>query len=88
MPGGLTVVVVRGDLFRKYPQTEAFLQKAAWAVVPATQRPFRQAAGSTPANTRRPLFSARIAPDLTLLGFQLDADDARGDPNPAAARPG
>jgi hypothetical protein len=88
MTGDLTVVVVRGDLFRKYPQTEAFLQKAAWAVAPSTQRPYRQADGSSPANIRRPLFSARIAPDLTLLGFQLDADDARGDPNPAAGRPG
>ncbi|HWC01251.1 MAG TPA: hypothetical protein VHF87_00645 [Methylomirabilota bacterium] len=88
MSGSLTVVVIRGDLFRKYPHTEVYMQKAAWLEDPVDHRSFRQADLSLPANTRAPLFSARIEPDYTLLGFQLDATDAKGDPAVEQGRPG
>jgi hypothetical protein len=88
MAGNLTVVVIRGDLFRKYPYTEVFMQKAMWASEPGTQRSIRQIDTSTPENIRMPLFSARIAPEYTLVGFQLDAEEAKGHPNPMPPSPG
>lgn len=85
MRGELTVVVIRGDLLRKYPHTEVFMQPAAWVNVPGSATPVRREAKKPP---RAPLFSARIAPDVTLVGFQLAAGDAIGDPNPTATDPG
>ena len=86
MRGALTVVVIRGDLLRKYPHSEVFMHPAAWVNVPDIPHPVRRHAKD--AESRPPLFSARIAPDVTLLGFQLDANDAIGEPTPAAAKPG
>ncbi|CAN5715248.1 hypothetical protein BH11MYX3_BH11MYX3_14280 [soil metagenome] len=84
MRGALTVVVIRGELFRKYPHAEVFMQPAAWVDI-AGRRVRREA---KTAAVQPPLFSARIAPDITLVGFQLAAADAIGDSDPAVSKPG
>lgn len=79
------VVVIRGDLLRKYPNTEIFMAKAGW---------LDQAQGShklmfDPGNPdqwgddliRRPVFSAQIDPDYIFLGFTLSPSEASGDGN-------
>lgn len=84
MRGELTIVVLRGDLLRKYPHTEIFMQPATWTEISGKRvRREQKDAAVLP-----PLFSARIAPDVTLLGFQLAGNTAIGKLDPAANLPG
>lgn len=74
---GLLVLVIRGDLLKKYPDTVIYAQKAKFK------------AGSNHAVDPRelgvgkiyPVFSAEIKPDIHFFGFDLDAETARGDRN-------
>ena len=72
---GLLVLVIRGDLLKKYPDTVIYAQKAKFPE------------GSDPSTDPRerdtekkyPVFSAEIEPDIHFFGFELNAVDARGD---------
>jgi hypothetical protein len=55
------------------------MQKAVWTKEPDTQRDIRKANFS---ETRYPFFSARIAPDFILLGFNLVLSEAIGSLEP------
>jgi hypothetical protein len=79
------VVVIRGDLLRKYPNTEIFMVKAAWQnkqvgshnlVLDVNNQ--SDWINESP-HLRRPLFSARIEPDYSFLGFNLSIQDVKGD---------
>lgn len=79
------VVVIRGDLLRKYPNTEIFMTRAAWDNKEAGSHNLEldandqsQWVNDSP-NLRRPLFSARIEPDYTFLGFNLGIQEVRGN---------
>jgi hypothetical protein len=75
------VLVVRGDLLKRYPNTLIFAQKAV---------PGRDASGESPvidqnldaagfeAQVRFPLYKAEIPPDLKFFGFDLTLEQARG----------
>ena len=76
------VLVVRGELLKKYPNTIVSAQKARWQPKSDTD--------PTPdkAKERRldedepvmmPLYEARVAPDIYFFGFDLTALEARGD---------
>ena len=84
------VVVIRGDLLRKYPNTEIFMAKADWENKPIGSHklvldPSNAAQWKNDsADLRRPLFSARIEPDYVLLGFNLGIEEAKGN----AQKPG
>ncbi|WP_172381815.1 hypothetical protein [Streptomyces sp. MNP-20] len=83
------VLVVRGELLKRYPTAAVYAQRAEWppgpdglpdltqervpVLLPDEERP-------PPSLVRFPLYEARIEPDITLLGFDLDADEARGAP--------
>ena len=70
---GVSVIVVRGDLLRKYPNTLVFLQKAKW-------KDGRQRKNRTFDTTiKMPIFSAHIAPDYVLLGFDVSLTELKGD---------
>ena len=79
------VVVIRGDLLRKYPNTEIFMVKADWEnqqlgshkLTPELNKP-EDWTNNSP-NLRRPIFSARIEPDYVLLGFNLGVQEVKGD---------
>jgi hypothetical protein len=89
---GPTVLLLRGDLLRRYPLATIFLQRAQWKTdaqgnpvrhpdgremrVPVPLNPTDQAAWE--ANTRFPVFGVRLDPDLTFLGFPLSPDEVRG----------
>ena len=83
------VLVVRGELLRRYPHTVVYAVRAEW--VAGRRRPVAVPPGvsvSDPAHPERyPAFGATIPPDVSFLGFDLP-DDVRGDPEPAAGRPG
>jgi hypothetical protein len=72
---GLLVLVIRGDLLKKFPDTIIYAQQA------------RFKAGSNHLTDPReldtaieyPIFSARVEPDINFFGFNLTADQARGD---------
>jgi hypothetical protein len=74
------VLVIRGQLFKKYPNTMVFAQKAMYDPADASN-PRQLQGGIDPANdfTKFPLFKAEIDPDITLFGFSLDDVTARGD---------
>ena len=89
---GNIVLVVRGQLLLKYPNTMVYAQKAAYDPDdPAKQRILTP---DTEANIRYPLFSAELEPDIFLFGFDLTIDQIRGDriqnsnSNTASAKPG
>jgi len=82
------VVVIRGQLLKKYPTTIVFAQKAKWGK-DELQRDIRELDRSTPeVNVREPLFKAEIEPDLQFIGLNLTAGEARGSANVADADPG
>lgn len=82
------VLVIRGELLRKYPTAVVYAHRADWArdddgtehrdrervlaTIPDGERP--------PAHlVRLPVFEAKVEPDITLLGFDLTPSDARGE---------
>lgn len=79
------VVVIRGDLLRKYPNTEIFMARATWNNKKAGSHNLvldlkKQSQWITDSpDLRRPLFSARIEPDYTFLGFNLGIQEVKGD---------
>jgi hypothetical protein len=90
------VLVIRGALLKRYPNTFIYAQKATWGSGPRANRLvladetgglFESAPND--ARLRFPLYKARVAPDIHFVGFDLTLDDVRGDPRleeTAAAR--
>lgn len=74
----ILVLVVRGDLFKKYPGTMVYAQAATYDPVDA-KKPRKLPNTISPANTKFPLFKATLQPDITLFGFDLTAEEANGD---------
>ncbi|MGH7573759.1 MAG: hypothetical protein ACREM1_01325, partial [Longimicrobiales bacterium] len=60
------VLLIRGELLKRYPQTLIYAVSAVDRRTAGTER-------------RYPVFRAGIAPDTTCLGFELSADEARGN---------
>jgi hypothetical protein len=83
------VLVIRGELLRRYPHTVVYAARAEWAA--GRRRPVAVPPGlpvTDPAYPERyPAFAGIIPPDVAFLGFDLPGD-ARGDPDPAAGQPG
>lgn len=61
------VVVIRGDLLNRYPNTAIYLQEATEDGNPGQLKEL-------------PVFEARVDPDLYFLGFNVTAEAARGLP--------
>jgi hypothetical protein len=85
----LLVLVVRGELLKRYPRTVIYAQKAQWhrrqdGSLDASAE--RELVELTPAEEqslpaakiRKPLFEAKVDPDITFIGFALEAKEARG----------
>jgi hypothetical protein len=91
------VLLIRGELLRRYPRTSIYLARAQWVqedgnwvrrpepVVDSSSAP--QPGQSTFAE-RYPDFAGTLPPDVTFLGFTVDTEDARGDPDQTAGKPG
>ncbi|HEY4108099.1 hypothetical protein [Puia sp.] len=89
------VLVVRGELLKKYPTTVVYAQKAAWTVdketgkidVHLVRSLFEPEQGDAetpdPAAVRTPLYQAKIDPDIYFFGFDLTVDEAKGATEPA-----
>jgi hypothetical protein len=82
------VLVVRGDLLKKYPTAVIYAQQAKWSK-DEHGRDIRVLDESNPSLTiKNPIFKAEIEPDMRFLGFDLTKSMAKGNKNPQVADPG
>jgi hypothetical protein len=65
------VLLVRGELFKRYPNAIVYAGKAMLD-------PTRTSLILDPSDERYPLFRGTLSPDMTFLGFNLSENDARG----------
>jgi hypothetical protein len=84
------VLVIRGDLLKRYPTAVIYAHRADWVrteegdIDPSAERvlvPLTPAEEADPprAKLRMPLYGAEVDPDITFLGFDLTAEEARGE---------
>jgi hypothetical protein len=81
------VLLIRGELLKKYPNTQVYAQKAEFKNINVPDAPRALADGSVAGNIKVPVFMAELDPDIYLFGFDLDIDEAKGDSDDAA-KPG
>ncbi len=74
---GLLVMVIRGDLLKKFPDTVIYAQQARFKAGSNHLTDPRELAEAK----EFPIFSAKIEPDITFFGFNLTAEQALGDRN-------
>ncbi|MFG2351731.1 hypothetical protein [Streptomyces phaeochromogenes] len=81
------VLVIRGDLLKKYPTAAIYAHRADWdRDEDGTPRPERErvlaefpdSEHPPPDMVKLPIYEAKVEPDITLLGFDLTATEARG----------
>lgn len=82
--GAQLVLLVRGQLLRRYPKTLIYATKAEWVTVgnKKVRRP-TQAPSST--TERFPAFGGALSPDITYAGFDLPSSVRGGPPTSADA---
>jgi hypothetical protein len=96
--GEQLVLVIRGELLKKYPTAVIYAHRAEWRPSNAHPDPSqeRKLVDLTPAEeadpphdkVRIPLFDAKVEPDIYFFGFDLTEEQARGgtgepdDPDP------
>jgi hypothetical protein len=81
------VLLIRGELLKKYPNTQVYAQKAKFKNPSNPDTPRALADPAVEGNIKVPVFLAALDPDIYLFGFDLDRDEAKGDSNDAS-RPG
>jgi hypothetical protein len=85
------VLVIRGELLKKYPNTVVYAHRARWQRNPEPNGPINNkverqletltgAEAEKPPRTKvkTPLYEAKVDPDIYFFGFDLTADEARG----------
>jgi hypothetical protein len=79
-PGKNLVLIIRGDLLKKYPNTVIYAVEAFIDPTDGSKKPklSEYTQDETSGEIRYPLFSGTLAPDITFLGFDLDKKDAWG----------
>ncbi len=94
------VLVIRGDLLKRYPNAVIYAHRAEWVLdangnIDDTAERVRvsltQSEEAHPPTTKvlTPLYEARVDPDISFFGFALSVDEANGDPpTKPNARPG
>lgn len=71
-PGGSIVLLIRGDLLRRYPNSVIF-------ATPATSDK-KLPKLLDPSNMHMPVFAGRLDPDITFAGFDLNVETITPDP--------
>jgi len=94
--GAKLVLLIRGDLLRRYPRAVIYAAKAKWVRAADEQgNPLhhRELAplelddqGKYPMNEKYPIFQGTLTPDITFLGFDLSPKEAapEGEPSEGA----
>jgi hypothetical protein len=95
--GEYLVLLIRGDLFRRYPNTDVYAAKAIWHDPPLKEEGNSCEIFRTPesdefyedeSKLRWPIFSGDLGPEIHFFGFDLDASAARGNINQPKSDPG
>lgn len=84
------VLVIRGELLKKYPTAVIYAHRARWQRKPdgtidnGLERRLENPGAADGPNPPRdivktPLYEAKVDPDIYFFGFDLAAEDARGD---------
>jgi len=73
------VLVIRGELLKKYPNTIVTAQPAKWQLKNGQPDKTKERELDESKPQISPLYEARVAPDLYFFGFDLTAVEARGD---------
>lgn len=87
--GENVVLLIRGELLKKYPNVVIYAHRAEWArdgggrLDPTRERQLVNIPDSAlddppAADMRFPLFEAKVEPDIYFFGFDLDETEARG----------
>ena len=87
------VLVIRGELLKKYPTAVVYANKADWGLNTGgapdvkEERRFAELTAAESLNPpttkiKTPLFEAKVEPDVYFFGFDLDDQEARGTLNP------
>ncbi|MEO5905683.1 MAG: hypothetical protein ABIQ11_03090, partial [Saprospiraceae bacterium] len=89
------VLVIRGELLKKYPNAVVYAHKANWTATsdtdatPDKSKPrslFKEKEGDNEHPSfdviRTPMYRAQIDPDISFFGFKLDVEEAKGDNDP------
>ena len=79
------VLLIRGELLRRFPRATVLLVRARWNTAGAD--PVREPV-AVDASAKLPIFSGRLEPDVTFLGFDVPAADVRGSAVVADNKPG
>jgi hypothetical protein len=85
------VLVIRGELLKRYPTAVIYAQRAAWTPKADGNPDFtvpRVRAADTPDNILTPLYEAKVDPDVYFFGFALTAGVARGSRTAPIPDPG
>jgi hypothetical protein len=81
------VMVIRGELLKKYPNAAVYAHKARWQRTDGVIDPSRERvpvdivdpnAPDLVREIRLPVYEARVDPDIQLLGFDLSEEEAEG----------
>jgi hypothetical protein len=82
------VLVIRGELLKKYPTAIIYAHKARWepddgVAHPTNERRLVELTAVEEADppdgiVKTPLYEARVAPDITFFGFDLTVTEAKG----------
>jgi hypothetical protein len=81
--GNQVVLLFRGELLRRYPGALIYAVEGEWKDT-ATQpvKPRSPVAQPKAAQRKYPVFHGTLTPDVTFLGFELDAATVRGNDTP------
>ena len=72
------VLLIRSAILRRYPELRVYAVEAAWDAKDGKYIRIEKSDGIV----KSPLFAARLTADITVFGFDLDEDTARGSTNP------
>ena len=72
------VLVIRGELLKKYPNTIVSAQRAKWRTKNGKPDKSRERELDESQPPMLPLYEARVPPDIYFFGFDLVEDEARG----------
>lgn len=80
-PEGYLVLLIRGDLLRRYPNTLVYAARARWASATLREIDDPTPGASEQELTQKvawPLFSGQLEPDATFFGFALTKEQVKG----------
>lgn len=76
------VLVIRGELLKKYPNAVIYAHKAMWqpkSESDPTPDKTKERVFDPAVEIKTPLYEAKVKPDIYFFGFDLVEDEARGD---------